>query len=526
MPKWTEESLQRALQDVANGKSINAAADKHGIPRSTLQAKVGGRSSVKEAHESQQKLSSVQERHLKNWVLIQADLGIPVTHQQVRDFAGKVAMRNGYEDGVGKNWLDGFLSRHPDIKTMRGKRIDTDRFNHASTELIKAFFMLLMMPAIRTIRPKNRYNVDEVGMMEGIGYNGLVLGSAEKKLVLKKQPGSRSWTSILECCSADGRMLTPVVIFKGATVQQQHFPGELEFLDDWSFTSSPKGWTNDKIALEWLRQIFIPQTKPDHPSEPRLLILDGHGSHMTLDFMFECYENNIFLLFLIPHTSHVCQPLDLSIFGPLKAAYRRLVSELSDAEDTPYSKAQFLINYYKARHAAMTEKNVIAGWKVTGLWPVNLAKVLMNPMVTKTPEQPKRPKTPPNTLKRPAECIFETPKSSMQVRNTLAEISSTIKVNKTVRLVFKKIGHQMDRQHVELEARDREIKQLRHRNEQLMPKKLKKVKPEGNALFAQVPAIKKAREEMAKILKPRATGIRVKKTKFEDLCNTFHINLH
>ncbi|QGI95816.1 hypothetical protein CEK26_008885 [Fusarium fujikuroi] len=55
-----------------------------------------------------------------------------------------------------------------------------------------AFFMLLMMLAIRLVKQGNRYNVDEVGMMEGIGMNGLFLGYQLKKSVLIRQPGSRA----------------------------------------------------------------------------------------------------------------------------------------------------------------------------------------------------------------------------------------------------------------------------------------------------------------------------------------------
>lgn len=79
--------------------------------------------------------------------------------------------------------------------------------------------MLLMMPAIRIIKQRNRYNVDEVGMMEGIGMNGLFLGHKDKKSVLIRQPGSRSWIIILECISVTGKVLRPIVIFKGKIVQ-------------------------------------------------------------------------------------------------------------------------------------------------------------------------------------------------------------------------------------------------------------------------------------------------------------------
>ena len=49
--------------------------------------------------------------------------------------------------------------------------------------------------------------------------------------------------------------------------------------------------------------------------------------------MFECFNNDIYLLFLIPHSSHVLQPLDVAVFGPVKNAYWRKVSKLSGLDD-------------------------------------------------------------------------------------------------------------------------------------------------------------------------------------------------
>ncbi|KAM4060444.1 DDE superfamily endonuclease [Hirsutella rhossiliensis] len=120
--------------------------------------------------------------------------------------------------------------------------------------------------------------MDETGILEGLGCNGLVLGSSEKKEAIKKRLGSRCWTTIVECVSATGQALTPLVIFKGQDLQQQWFPDELDFLKDWDFVTSPKGWTSDSIAIQWLKQVFIPQTRR-HPQGNVLLIVDGHGSH-------------------------------------------------------------------------------------------------------------------------------------------------------------------------------------------------------------------------------------------------------
>jgi len=90
----------------------------------------------------------------------------------------------------------------------------------------------------------------------------------------------------------------------------------------WYFTATPKGWIDNKTALKWLRKVFIPLTRPARPSQKRLLIIDGHGSHVTVDYMWEAYSNNIHIIYLPAHTSHVLQPLDLSCFSVLKTGLR------------------------------------------------------------------------------------------------------------------------------------------------------------------------------------------------------------
>jgi hypothetical protein len=76
------------------------------------------------------------------------------------------------------------------------------------------------------------------------------------------------------------------VIFKGKSVQQQWFPKELSQYKNWEITATENAWTTDSTAVEWLEKVFLPQT--DTP-QPRLLILDGHRSHETTEFMYLCY---------------------------------------------------------------------------------------------------------------------------------------------------------------------------------------------------------------------------------------------
>jgi 4-hydroxybenzoate polyprenyltransferase len=129
--------------------------------------------------------------------------------------------------------------------------------------------------------------MDESGLAEGLGYNGLVVGRRGIQLLQRKFPGLRIWTTIIECVSAEGRPLPPLIIFKGKHVQKQWFPADFEEANDWLFHATENGWTDDQTGVKWLSEVFIPNTQPTTP-ELRLLVLDGHGSHVTPQFMAFC----------------------------------------------------------------------------------------------------------------------------------------------------------------------------------------------------------------------------------------------
>jgi hypothetical protein len=141
--------------------------------------------------------------------------------------------------------------------------MESERVNGATTEVIQQWFRRLAISAVQEILPSNRWNMDESGIMEGYGLNGLVVGSREKKEAIVKSSQDRNWTTIIECISATGQAIDPLVIFKGKDVQQQWFPDEEDRLlvfKGWAFDTSQNGWTSNAIGLEWLQKVFIPKT--------------------------------------------------------------------------------------------------------------------------------------------------------------------------------------------------------------------------------------------------------------------------
>src|SRR5438046_7214084 len=96
------------------------------------------------------------------------------------------------------------------------------------------------------------------------------------------------------------------------------------------FSCNSKGWMSNIHGLEWLRRCFEPATREhvNNGQDWRILICDGHESHVTSRFLAHCLQHHIHVLLLPPHTSHITQPLDVGVFGPLKTAMSRCLDPL------------------------------------------------------------------------------------------------------------------------------------------------------------------------------------------------------
>ena len=103
-------------------------------------------------------------------------------------------------------------------------------------------------------------------------------------------------------------------------------------------------------------------------------------------------ENRITLLVLPPHTSHLLQPADVGVFGPLVVYHGQETDRLTCNGVRRISKAEWIQLYAIARQKAFTTKNILSAWRGAGLYPLNRQKVLRHlPVPSSRPTTPERP---------------------------------------------------------------------------------------------------------------------------------------
>jgi hypothetical protein len=220
---------------------------------------------------------------------------------------------------------------------------------------------------------ENIYNMDETGVLLSVLNSLKVLVSSKEIRKYRGAAVKRTNITAIECISADGRHLDPLIIWPAAT----HRSTWITYLPrGWQFARQKKGYIDTVISLHWLRHVFNPQTKAQANGKPRLLISDGFSTHESAEFLKFAFENDIRLLRLGSYTSHKTQPCDVGPFGPLKAAYRHKAEQLFRGGSNMIGKQHFTLLYERARNVAFTPRNIRSGWTKAGLFPFYPERVL------------------------------------------------------------------------------------------------------------------------------------------------------
>jgi hypothetical protein len=378
------EDAIRAIESLEPGEqfSYTKIAATYGCSRSALSQRQQGVSTSRSTKaQNQQALHPQQEQELLRYIERLTRQGLPPTRPMIRRFASSIARKE-----LGVHWVDRYIERHQvNLISRWATGIDRSRHQADSGLKYKLYFDLLIDKISQyNVEPRHIYNMDEKGFMLGVLTRSKRVFSRrlyeEGKIKAHIQDGSREWITLLACICADGSHIEPSLIYQSASSTIQDSWLQAFDPDDHRayFSSSPSGWTNNDIGLAWLKQVFDRSTKPKAGRSYRLLILDGHGSHLTMDFIEYCDRNRILLAIYPPHSTHTLQPLDVVMFKPLSLAYSNQVAAFMERCQglTSISKRDFYPMFIAAWEASFKEETILKAFKATGLSPLEPEVIL------------------------------------------------------------------------------------------------------------------------------------------------------
>ncbi|WAQ96170.1 hypothetical protein MAR_028860 [Mya arenaria] len=284
MPKqYSDNDLKHAIASVRRGHlSMSKAAKEFCIPRTTLHDHVNN-PDLRTKTGPPKQLSEEDTQAFVNFSLYCAAQHLPLSRERARCFILGIVKKSekpclfNMENGPSDEWFRKLEAEHHAIRFRTARNEDRSRTTMSNKKVMDEFFLFWAAQLEKTWSNYKAstgmlhiFNCDETGWC----------GKEESKV----------------------KVIAP----RSGPVKQRR---------SWLFAVSDTGYVNTEIFCQWFLRGFIPNCGKERPV---VLLMDNHDSHISLSLIQAARANDIVLVGLPSHTTHLLQPLDVHINGPLK----------------------------------------------------------------------------------------------------------------------------------------------------------------------------------------------------------------
>lgn len=369
-----------AKEVIEENRSVRGTAKKYGMCHVSLfryVASLKRNETPKVGYNPHNKVfTAEQEKQLCDYCEISAKLYFGLPPKQLRKLAYQYAKQlnckfpEGWKTAqiASEDWLTCFLKRNSSLSIRQPESTSLARAMNFNRVNVNKFFDNLDAVMDRhKFCPNNIYNVDETGCTTVQKTSKIIATKGVKQVggIVTQERGTL--VTVCVAVNALGQSIPPMFIFP-LKRYNEHFvrdgpPGCIG-------SGNKSGWMQEEDFLIFIKH-FEKYAKPSEENKV-LLILDNHSSHLFIPVIEFCRSHHITLLSFPPHTSHRLQPLDRGVFGPFKKFYNNECDQWMRSNPGKRLTVYNIPSLVKeAVLNAMTPKNITAGFRCTGIWPLN-----------------------------------------------------------------------------------------------------------------------------------------------------------
>ena len=292
-------------------------------------------------------------------------------------------------------WFNEFCAEQG-LRLLNPQSLEQLRSKFCNINVLTKFYDMLRATIHQY--PHLLYNMDETSCCTN--KEGKIVVPEGKCPFVSEEKSAGHITSVCTC-NAAGEALKLLIILPMFV----KLPEELkQFQSQCYFATTPSGWMSSRIFTIWAilfsqeiiqrRQQLVTIYGPSIVNEPCFLFVDGHKSRLNSAAIEILYLNNIRVIVLPAHTSHVTQPFDVAIAGPYKTFLKQqslnipnwLHVRISTLCPTAQKRYILVLSVIDSWKKAATTINIEAAWTKTGLYPFNPDIVKENKYVKKPEE--------------------------------------------------------------------------------------------------------------------------------------------
>jgi len=372
---YSKDALNEAVARYQKGNLIQLS-EEYNIPYATLYRKINKLNMGNPGHPTA--LSGSDERALVKAICKASEWGFPFELEDIKDLVenyinGKgVQIKEFKENRPGEGWLQKFLYRHRNELSKRTSQSIKESRAKVDHSTINSYFDNLSK-SLENISPAAIVNYDETNFTDDPGRPKVVVRRSSKRAE-KIIDTSKSATSVMFACSASGVMLPPYIVYKADhlwTTWTEGGPSKARY------NRSRSGWFDTNLFEDWFLKTALPYFNSLPPGR-KALIGDNLASHISLGVIKECEKNDICFILLPPNSTHLTQPLDVTVFRPIKIKWRNVLRQWKKHNKGVVRKDVFprLLRQCLEEIHINSKENITSGFEATGIVPLNRQKVL------------------------------------------------------------------------------------------------------------------------------------------------------
>ena len=189
---------------------------------------------------------------------------------------------------------------------------------------------------VQTIRPRlsqsNRHqdfllNMDQTPIPFTFHAKKTIESVGVRTVHIRKSTNDTKRVTCAMTVSASGKVLTPLLVFKGAPngrIEKKEFG---KYPPDMEYACQANAWMDERVMHLWIDKVLKPYVDQAPPGVVPLLLLDSYRCHMMKAIVNAIEDLGVEVEHIPGGCTSLCQPVDVGVNKPFKSRMRNLWEE-------------------------------------------------------------------------------------------------------------------------------------------------------------------------------------------------------